>query len=57
MPRPRSEPRVPSAGQLFGYMLDTLFMDQIYANIEHVARHNQIAEVAPGGPRYTRWRR
>jgi NTE family protein len=47
MPRPRSEPRAPSAGQLFGYMLDTLFMDQIYANIEHVARLNEIAEVAP----------
>jgi NTE family protein len=47
MPRPRSEPRAPSAGQLFGYMLDTLFMDQIYANIEHVARLNQIAEIAP----------
>jgi len=39
--------RAPSAGQLFGYMLDTLFMDQIYANIEHVARLNQVAEVAP----------
>ena len=38
----------PTMGQLFGYMLDTLFMDQIYANVEHVARLNQIAEVAPG---------
>ena len=37
----------PTLGQLFGYMLDTLFMDQIYANVEHVARLNQIAEVAP----------
>jgi NTE family protein len=43
MPRPRSEPRAPTAGQLFGYMLDTLFMDQIYANVEHVARLNQVA--------------
>jgi NTE family protein len=34
-------------GQLFGYMLDTLFMDQIYANVEHVARLNQVVEVAP----------
>jgi NTE family protein len=39
--------RSPTAGQLFGYMLDTLFMDQIYANIEHVARLNQVAEIAP----------
>jgi NTE family protein len=37
----------PTPGQLFGYMLDTLFMDQIYANVEHVARLNQVAEVAP----------
>jgi len=28
-------------------MLDTLFMDQIYANVEHVARLNHVAEVAP----------
>jgi NTE family protein len=37
----------PTPGQLFGYMLDTLFMDQIYANVEHVARLNQVVEVAP----------
>jgi NTE family protein len=43
----RADIKPPSAGQLFGYMLDTLFMDQIYANIEHVARLNQVAEVAP----------
>ena len=45
--RPRPKPQVPTFGQLFGYMLDTLFMDQIYANVEHVARLNQVAEVAP----------
>ena len=39
--------RPPTPGQLFGYMLDTLFMDQIYANIEHVQRLNQVVEVAP----------
>ncbi|HVC00632.1 MAG TPA: patatin-like phospholipase family protein [Steroidobacteraceae bacterium] len=37
----------PTAGQLFGYMLDTLFMDQIFANIEHIARLNQVVKVAP----------
>jgi len=37
----------PSPGQLFGYMLDTLFMDQIFANVEHVARLNQVAKIAP----------
>jgi NTE family protein len=45
-PRSGAE-RSPTAGQLFGYMLDTLFMDQIYANIEHVARLNQVVELAP----------
>jgi NTE family protein len=45
--RPRSVVRAPTPGQLFGYMLDTLFMDQIYANVEHVQRLNQIVEVAP----------
>ena len=45
--RPRSIVEAPTPGQLFGYMLDTLFMDQIYANVEHVARLNQVAEVAP----------
>jgi NTE family protein len=45
--RPRTVAEAPTPGQLFGYMLDTLFMDQIYANVEHVARLNQVAEVAP----------
>jgi NTE family protein len=43
----REQEAAPTPGQLFGYMLDTLFMDQIYANVEHVARLNQIAELAP----------
>jgi NTE family protein len=46
--RPRTVPRAPTLGQLFGYMLDTLFMDQIYANVEHLARLNQMVEIAPG---------
>ena len=45
--RPRTVAVAPTLGQLFGYMLDTLFMDQIYANVEHVARLNQVAEIAP----------
>jgi NTE family protein len=45
--RPRTVPRAPTLGQLFGYMLDTLFMDQIYANVEHLARMNQVFEIAP----------
>lgn len=45
--RPRAPVQPPTPGQLFGYMLDTLFMDQIYANIEHVQQLNQVVEVAP----------
>src|ERR1035441_10635535 len=45
--KPRSLMQPPSPGQLFGYMLDTLFMDQIYANIEHVQRLNQVVDIAP----------
>ncbi len=45
--RPQGNPQSPTLGQLFGYMLDTLFMDQIYANIEHVQQLNQVVEVAP----------
>lgn len=45
--REQGELQPPTLGQLFGYMLDTLFMDQIYANIEHVQQLNQVVEVAP----------
>lgn len=47
MPRPETAVVAPTAGQLFGYMLDTLFTDQIYANVEHIVRLNQVIEVAP----------
>jgi NTE family protein len=46
--RPRAVVQAPTPGQLFGYMLDTLFMDQIYANVEHMQRLNSVVEVAPG---------
>jgi NTE family protein len=45
--RARLITQAPSPGQLFGFMLDTLFMDQVYANIEHVQRLNQIVDLAP----------
>jgi NTE family protein len=45
--RARDSALPPTPGQLFGYMLDTLFMDQVYANIEHVQQLNQVVEVAP----------
>jgi NTE family protein len=37
----------PTAGQIFGYMLDTLFMDQIYADLEQLERLNQLVQHAP----------
>ncbi|HZF24724.1 MAG TPA: patatin-like phospholipase family protein [Steroidobacteraceae bacterium] len=37
----------PTAGQIFGYMLDTLFMDQIYADIEQLERLNDLVLHAP----------
>jgi NTE family protein len=38
----------PSAGQLFGFMLDTLFTDQIYGDLERLERINQLVAAAPG---------
>jgi NTE family protein len=37
----------PTAGQIFGYMLDTLFMDQIYADLEQLERLNHLLQFAP----------
>lgn len=46
--RRRSAPdAAPTPGQLFGYALDNLFADQIYWDLEHIDRVNQIIEVAP----------
>lgn len=36
----------PTPGQLFGYMLDTLFSDQISADLENIARINRLTAVA-----------
>lgn len=36
----------PTPGQLFGYMLDTLFSDQISADLENLARINRLSSVA-----------
>jgi NTE family protein len=38
----------PSAGQLFGFMLDTLFSDQLRPDLEQLARLNALVERAPG---------
>ena len=36
----------PTPGQLFGYMLDTLFSDQISADLENLARINRLSALA-----------
>jgi len=39
----------PTPGQLFGYMLDTLFSDQISADLENLNRINRLPAMAGGG--------
>lgn len=43
------EPPVPSLAQLGGYMLDTLFMDGLYTDLERLSRINRLLEHS--GPR------
>ncbi|HEY3784514.1 MAG TPA: patatin-like phospholipase family protein [Steroidobacteraceae bacterium] len=43
----RARPMMPSPGEIFGYMLDTLFTDQIYGDLEQLDRINQLVEAAP----------
>ena len=40
-------PSPPTPGQLFGYALDTLFMDQIYGDMEQLERMNRVLRTAP----------
>ena len=40
----------PSPGQIFGYMLDTLFSDQISADLENLHRINRLASMAGSTP-------
>lgn len=39
----------PTPGQLFGYMLDTLFSDQISADLENLNRINRLSALAGAG--------
>ena len=39
--------RPPSAGQLFGFLLDTLFSDQLEGDLEQMRRMNALAVAAP----------
>ena len=43
-PRPAVEP---TFSQMFGFMLDSLFMDTLNANLERINRYNESAEMRP----------
>jgi NTE family protein len=38
---PKRRPAEPSFGQMFGFMLDSLFMDQLNADLERIRRNNE----------------
>lgn len=40
-------PMMPTPGDIFGYMLDTLFTDQIYGDLEQLERINDLVRLAP----------
>jgi NTE family protein len=40
-------PTPPTPGEIFGYMLDTLFTDQIYGDLEQLERLNQLVRADP----------
>jgi len=41
---PDSGPKSPSFAQIAGYMLDTLFMDGLYSDLERITRINQLID-------------
>jgi NTE family protein len=47
----RRETAMPTPGEIFGYMLDTLFTDQVYGDLEQVERINQLVAAAPEAAR------
>jgi NTE family protein len=50
----RLQPTMPSPGDIFGYMLDTLFTDQIYGDLEQLDRINVLVHTAPHATRGAR---
>ncbi len=43
----RAQSLMPSPGEIFGYMLDTLFTDQIFGDLEQLEKINQLVTLAP----------
>jgi NTE family protein len=44
---PHSQQKFPSFAQIAGYMLDTLFMDGMYSDLERMTRINQLVDAVP----------
>ncbi|MFZ0497562.1 MAG: hypothetical protein WAM52_00350, partial [Steroidobacteraceae bacterium] len=38
---------MPTPGEVLGYMIDTLFTDQVYGDLEQIERINQLVQEAP----------
>ena len=47
----RLQTLMPTPGEIFGYMLDTLFTDQIYGDLEQLERINTLVHSAPEAAR------
>src|SRR5580704_17165371 len=47
----RAAPAMPTPGQILGYMLDTLFTDQIFGDLEQCERINDLVRAAPEAAR------
>lgn len=50
LPESDESPSYPSLGQIAGYMLDTLFMDSIYGDLERLQRINDTVSHIHDGP-------
>ena len=48
---PDGRPQHPSFAQIAGYMLDTLFMDGLYSDLERMTRINQLIDSVPAEQR------
>ena len=48
---PDGGPEAPSFAQIAGYMLDTLFMDGLYSDLERITRINQLLDSIPSQDR------
>jgi NTE family protein len=44
---PQRKPVEPTFSQMFGFMLDSLFMDTLNANLERINRYNESADMKP----------